>query len=264
MRLRHLFWLVPLAALAGCILVLAAGWVTIPRHYNPFAPLDVRDPPTLATGFKLLRTDRDIDFCRAALATSGLSWTPVDDVDHGGGCGLTDAVRVTAGATRLNGAFLASCPLAVGWAMFERHSLQPLAQDHFGAAVTGVTHFGSYACRNVRGSSGPSARRSEHATAEALDIAGFTLADGREIRLVRDWARRNIDGEASAAAAFCGRPAMVPAIFSAMCWGPTTTPPITTISISACGASASAGKTAAIAPGTAGCRWLPRPCRRAR
>lgn len=202
MRLRHLFWLVPLAALAGCILVLAAGWVTIPRHYNPFAPLDVRDPPTLATGFKLLRTDRDIDFCRAALATSGLSWTPVDDVDHGGGCGLTDAVRVTAGATRLNGAFLASCPLAVGWAMFERHSLQPLAQDHFGAAVTGVTHFGSYACRNVRGSSGPSARRSEHATAEALDIAGFTLADGREIRLVRDWARRNIDGEASAAAAF--------------------------------------------------------------
>ena len=42
---------------------------------------------------------------------------------------------------------------------------------------------GSYACRNVSGSS----RRSAHATAEAIDIAAFVLADGRRVSVLGDW-----------------------------------------------------------------------------
>jgi hypothetical protein len=30
-------------------------------------------------------------------------------------------------------------------------------------------------------------RRSQHATANAIDIAGFVLRDGREVRLAQDW-----------------------------------------------------------------------------
>lgn len=42
---------------------------------------------------------------------------------------------------------------------------------------------GSYACRNIAGSS----RRSAHASAKAIDVSGFVLADGRRITLVDDW-----------------------------------------------------------------------------
>jgi len=42
---------------------------------------------------------------------------------------------------------------------------------------------GSYSCRNVAGSG----RRSAHATGEAIDIAGFLLADGRRISVKNGW-----------------------------------------------------------------------------
>jgi hypothetical protein len=72
-----------------------------------------------------------------------------------------------------------------------------------------VTHFGSYACRNVNNSA--SGRRSQHARANALDVAGFVLEDGREISVVKDWgdggARGTFLSEARSAA--CSRFASV-------------------------------------------------------
>lgn len=37
------------------------------------------------------------------------------------------------------------------------------------------------------------AARSQHATANALDIAGFRLADGRTVNVLRDWPQDNTD-----------------------------------------------------------------------
>lgn len=71
----------------------------------------------------------------------------------------------------------------MAFAIFEHHGLQPAAQAVYGQPVVGIEHYGSYACRNIAGSQ----RRSQHATANALDIAGFRLADGRRITLARDW-----------------------------------------------------------------------------
>ena len=42
---------------------------------------------------------------------------------------------------------------------------------------------GSYSCRNVAGSD----RRSAHATAEAIDVSAFILADGRRISVLDKW-----------------------------------------------------------------------------
>jgi hypothetical protein len=81
--------------------------------------------------------------------------------------------------------FALSCPSAVALALWERHSLQPEAHAAFGKEIDRIEHFGSYACRNVYGrSSGP---RSQHATANAFDIAGFVLEDGTRIRVLADW-----------------------------------------------------------------------------
>ena len=196
MHARHLLWLLPLL-LAGLALAWHQGWLRPPRHYDPFALLHAGDPPTFVTGIKLRRLDQPA-YCHAALATTQLDLAPVADHNGSEGCRLTDTVRIAASGSetglRFSASFLASCPLAVAWAMFERHALQPLAQQHFGERVTQLHHLGSYACRNVRGGT----RRSEHARANAFDIAAVTLAGGRRISLREDWRARDTERRESA------------------------------------------------------------------
>src|SRR5581483_4259605 len=45
--------------------------------------------------------------------------------------------------------------------------------------------FGSYSCRKANND--PFARYSEHAFANAIDLAAFRLADGREISVLKGW-----------------------------------------------------------------------------
>jgi hypothetical protein len=46
---------------------------------------------------------------------------------------------------------------------------------------------GSYACRNIVGAKALKSFRSQHASANAIDIAAFTLEDGRTLALLRNW-----------------------------------------------------------------------------
>lgn len=71
--------------------------------------------------------------------------------------------------------------------------LQPAAQRHFGKRVTIIDHAGSYSCRRLYGRS--EGAFSEHATADALDIIGFQLADGTRVRVVRDWRSTGPQGQ---------------------------------------------------------------------
>lgn len=80
----------------------------------------------------------------------------------------------------------------MSYALFERHVLQPAALDIYGQPLARVEHVGSFACRNVYNRE--DGRRSQHASANALDISGFRLADGRRIRLATDWAGESADG----------------------------------------------------------------------
>lgn len=187
MHPRHLYWLLPLLLIAGLVLAWWLGLIALPREYDPLAPLDVYDEPTFVTGLKLARLRRNPAYCRAALESSPLDYLPVADMSRDSGCVLVDAVRIARSSVTFNSSFLASCPLAVAYAMFEHHSLQPLARRYFAQPATGVTHWGSYACRNIRGSE----RRSDHASAAALDLAAVSLADGRSIWIGRDWADKD-------------------------------------------------------------------------
>ncbi|MFP3560920.1 extensin family protein, partial [Paraburkholderia sp. SIMBA_049] len=82
-------------------------------------------------------------------------------------CPLRNVWRIEGGQARLSSSFLASCPLAVAYALFEQHGLQPVAQRVLGQRVTQVDHLGSFACRNVYHRK--QGRLSQHATANALD-----------------------------------------------------------------------------------------------
>jgi hypothetical protein len=61
----------------------------------------------------------------------------------------------------------------------------PAARLYLGAEVAKVETFGSYSCRNVNAAA--SGRLSEHAFANAVDVSGFQLADGRRVTLKQDW-----------------------------------------------------------------------------
>jgi len=53
--------------------------------------------------------------------------------------------------------------------------------------LTGFTQLGTFSCRNVN--SEADGNRSEHATANAIDIASFHFADGRTVSVVKDYGK---------------------------------------------------------------------------
>lgn len=189
MRIGRIVLLLFLAGFAALAYALWRGHLVVPAEWNPWAPLDVRQAPNWLTGFKLSRLKEDPARCARGLQTSALDYTPMPDSAPGAECPLIDTVRVDASGVRLSAPFRASCPLAVAYALFERHGLQPAARAVYGQPVARVDHFGSFACRNIAGSS----RRSQHAGANALDLAGFRLADGTRITVARDWDGNDAD-----------------------------------------------------------------------
>ncbi|MFT8245323.1 extensin family protein [Roseomonas sp. BN140053] len=161
-----------------------SGLLRLPPAWDPWAPLDLRAPPNLLTRPKLARMDWQPENCFAAFAASGIAVSRVPDRDGGEDCPILGALRLsTGGAALAPPGPVATCALAAAWTIFEAHAVQPAAARHFGQAVVRVRQLGTFNCRAVRGGT----RRSEHATASALDVAGFTLADGREVTLLRDW-----------------------------------------------------------------------------
>ena len=187
--LRVLLVLVLMLGVAG--VSVWRGWISLPPQWNPWAPLDVKAEPNLLTRYKLMRLRDDPQLCEQALSSSGLRVAPQADSPDAK-CPLNDALRVQGGDVALSSSFLASCRLAVSFALFEHHALQPAAQAIYGQAVTRVDHLGSFACRNVY--SRENGRLSQHASANALDIAGFRLADGRTVNVLKDWSKDNQDG----------------------------------------------------------------------
>ena len=181
-----------LAVLLGLAIVAGLIWgevVAVPNRLNPFTPLRVADSANWLTRLKLARLERDDSQCLAVLADSPVAHRSVPDRPAEQGCGLSNAVEVSRTSVVLNGRFTATCPLTVALALFETNVLRPAARQHFGQDVVRVTHLGTYACRNINHS--PEGRRSEHATANAIDLAGFVLADGQQITLKDDWSGSN-------------------------------------------------------------------------
>ena len=179
-------WL-PLLLLPLLVLLIALlpRAVVLPAAWNPAAPLDLRAPPGLLTRYKLGRMAREPGLCAASFALSGIPLQQLPAQPLRDGCGIAEPVRLP-GDLRLSPSTpVVNCPFAAAWTIFERHGLQPAAEQAFGERVTGIRHLGAYNCRNIyhrdRG------RRSRHATADALDLAGFTLESGRSIGLPRDW-----------------------------------------------------------------------------
>ncbi len=89
------------------------------------------------------------------------------------------------GAVTVKPAATLACPIVSVLDRWLNDSVQPAAQRWFGAHVVEIRQISAYSCRGMNGN--PNAHISEHAFGNALDIAAFTLADGRRITVKDGW-----------------------------------------------------------------------------
>jgi hypothetical protein len=116
------------------------------------------------------------------------------------------------GKIELSPPAMINCAMVVGLHAWVEKTLQPAAQETFGSPITRLRNASGYACRTRVGSQSHADRLSEHALANAIDIAGFVTADGRAIEVARFWGptardQREAERIAEAGAKDAGPPA---------------------------------------------------------
>ncbi|MFT3966143.1 MAG: extensin family protein [Sphingobium sp.] len=184
--------LLPVLLLIGAV---AAAIALAVRDYGrrhpqdvPWTALDLGDPTGRFTGRKLAALTGEPGRCRMLLEKADVRFTPLPERRQGR-CGYDDAVRLRGGGSLDLGwrpADLgASCPVAAALFLWNRDVVQPAARRHLGGAVARIDTFGSYNCRRMYGRG--TGDWSEHATADAVDIAAFRLADGRRVAVKDGW-----------------------------------------------------------------------------
>lgn len=187
-------------------LVIFAGihfaWIRIPPNMLPWGKIELDAPPGWAPRFRINSLSADGEQCLMTLARSRLLYEPLPERPEEDGCGLESGVRIERSHVAYNQVFEARCALVAGLYWLER-DLAALAREHFNQDIARIDHWGTYACRNI--DARKEGRRSQHARANAIDIAGFVLADGATINVLRDWGADNAKGRflASAHASAC-------------------------------------------------------------
>ncbi len=141
----------------------------------------VTAPPPLARG-------GNENQCLSQLGQSGVQFDPLPDRYLGQGCSNLNTVQMYAlagdtGQLNVSNLGPVTCPVSAAFAAWARYGVDRAAQQVFGSSLASIQTMGSFACRNVAGTS----RRSAHASADAIDIGGFVLADGRRIRVQDGW-----------------------------------------------------------------------------
>ncbi len=183
--------------LLGLLIVAAVfGWREYQRLVReeperfPWTPLSLSDPIGEFTGRKLAALGGEPARCEALLGAAESGDRVVGERrGSNAACGYDLGIELRpADSTALRFApagLVTACPVAAALVLWERDVVQPAAEQYFGERVARIDHFGSYSCRRLYGRS--EGAYSEHATANAIDIAGFRLASGRRISVLGDW-----------------------------------------------------------------------------
>ncbi|APG85299.1 extensin family protein [Sinorhizobium americanum] len=123
--------------------------------------------------------------CLAALKDIGSAFVETARVDDGKGCGIDKPIRVTSilpGVT-LKPEGMMRCETALALARWAKETATPAAKVAFGpdARLSALNQASTYVCR-LRNNAA-TGKISEHARGNAVDIASFTLADGKTIEI---------------------------------------------------------------------------------
>lgn len=146
--------------------------------------------------FENSSSDSSAAACFARLQAAGVRFRTLPPMRDGAGCSLTNAVEVSAfGNISVRPSAKLTCTMAERSHAWLQQKAKPAAQRLLGSTLVGIENVSSYACRRIDNKN----RWSEHASGNALDIAGFYLSSGQHVKVLDDW------GDGSAAARFLDR-----------------------------------------------------------
>ncbi len=123
--------------------------------------------------------------CLADLAALGAKVEALPDRFYPGGCSATSAVKLVAIGIPITNIGAVKCGLALPLTQWVQQAVQSAARDRLKSYVTKIESFGTFACRPINNVEGN--KLSEHGRANAIDIGGFVLKDGRHITVKADW-----------------------------------------------------------------------------
>lgn len=125
------------------------------------------------------------------LIALGIVYRRVPDDETERGCVIENGVEVSRiGDVKLTRPALLTQDMAIRLGRWVKDSLEPEVQKTYRTQLAALDVGGSYSCRNIYGKpfGGRFAGRlSEHAFANAIDIGGFVLSDGRSIKYLNHW-----------------------------------------------------------------------------
>ncbi len=197
------------------LIIVGSIWLIgryVPPQHLFWKPLDTSRPIGIATRQQLFALNlKPSKVCMdLARDTTDFKSIPADPKrpTTGAGKGVCgwDFARVVYGTDQTRfapGESNMQCPLSVAVYLWQRE-VDVLARKHFDQPLTKIHHYGTYSCRRQRGNG--SGQWSEHAFANAWDIAAFELEDGSRIQVLKDWdgARKKANFLREARDAACG------------------------------------------------------------
>lgn len=150
-----------------------------------YAPLDLREPPGWLTDTQLYFLRNNPEKCFAVLSRSEVVFNRQTFPLNDRGCGFDDGVLLTKQSVRYGNNVLLRCAAAASLVLWEQHVLQQEAERVMKKKVRAIRTLGTFSCRNINHQK--QGRLSQHATANAIDIASFTFEDGSTASVLKDW-----------------------------------------------------------------------------
>ena len=147
----------------------------------------VGPPQSRRPAVKIVPVEAELKQCLTNLDHVSARYSLVEAQTSGGGCSTQSTVKLTAAGVPITNITAIKCPLAHALTLWAQGPLQRAARQYFGSKVVRIESMGAYSCRNIIGSVNSGTKRSEHATANAVDIGGFVLADGRRVSVQGGW-----------------------------------------------------------------------------
>jgi hypothetical protein len=199
--------LIMLLVVLGGIYLYGLRFGHLSAGLSPLPAIDLSSGSGWFIDYRLAALTHSPELCKELLTAPHTVASPVPDQPIGANdCGYVNAfsVQETGGASV--GLSPLTCQATAALALWVEHVVQPEAEQLLGSRVTAIAHLGTYACRDKIGGSyrrrlnkvlrqfDPSLARSQHATANAVDIAGFKLANGQTVSVLDDWRDKGAKG----------------------------------------------------------------------
>ncbi len=183
-RFFRWFFGILFVALAGSAIYVAANFEKLLDRYAPF---DLREEPNWLTSVQLYYLRASPDKCFAVLSRSEVVFRRQTYPLNDRGCGFDDGVLLTKQSVRYGNNVLLRCAAAASLVLWEKHVLQEEAERVMKKKVRAIRTLGTFSCRNINHQK--QGRLSQHATANAIDIASFTFEDGSTATVLKDWGK---------------------------------------------------------------------------